>query len=122
MAYFAQLDDRNIVIQVIAVSDQDCLNEQGVEDEAVGIAFCRSLFGPATEWAQTSFSGRIRKRFAGIGYIFDAYNQVFIPPKPFPSWLLDQTTFDWVAPVPLPTDGKHYRWDEETQSWVELPY
>jgi len=63
---------------------------------------------------------RQRKNYAGIGYTYDRDRDAFIPPKPFDSWVLNEETCLWEAPVPMPTDGKPYRWDEETQSWVEV--
>lgn len=119
MAHFAQLDENNIVIQVIVVNNNDIM-ENGQESEAKGIAFCRSLFGQDTNWAQTSYSGSFRVRYAGIGYTFDVALNAFIPPQPYPSWSLDTTTCDWVPPVPMPDDGKFYVWDEATLSWKEV--
>lgn len=71
-------------------------------------------------WIKTSYNGRIRARFAGIGYIYDEQRDVFLAPQPYPSWVLNETTTEWEAPVPYPSDGKFYRWNEETVSWVEV--
>ena len=71
----------------------------------------------AGEWIQTSYTGSIRKNFAGIGFSYDKDRDAFIPPKPFASWLLDEETCRWEAPVPYPTDSNQYSWNEETQSW-----
>jgi hypothetical protein len=117
MAHFAQLDDNNVVLQVIVVHNNDCKID-GVENEAAGIAFCQSLFGADTRWAQTSYNGSIRKNYAGIGYTFDLGRDAFIPPKPFNSWVLNETTCKWEAPVPMPQDGKRYAWNETTTSWL----
>lgn len=119
MAHFAQLDENNVVLQVIVVSDNDCLMD-GKEDESVGIAFCKSVFGVHTNWAQTSYNAKIRKNYAGIGYVFDSIRQAFIPPKPYASWLLDEETCRWKSPVEHPQDGKIYAWDEATTSWIEI--
>lgn len=120
MAHFAELDANNIVLRVIVVSNNDTADGQtGEEIESIGIAFCQRLFGG--DWKQTSYNGKFRKRYAGIGYTYDATLDAFIPPKPYPSWTLDNATADWVAPVPMPNDGKAYSWDEATQSWVEIP-
>lgn len=79
-------------------------------------------------WVQTSYNthagqhpeGRpLRKNYAGIGYTYDAQRDAFIPPKPFPSWVLNEDTCLWDSPVPYPNDGDRYRWDESTQSWVK---
>jgi len=117
MAHFAQLDDNNVVLQVIVVHNNELL-DNGVESEAKGIAFCQSLF-PGTTWVQTSYNANIRKNYAGIGFTYDAQRNAFIPPKPCPSWVLDETTCQWEAPVPYPTDGQRYVWDEVSQSWVQ---
>lgn len=119
MAHFAQLDNNNQVIQVIVVNNSELLDENGQESEAQGIAFCQSLF-PGTRWAQTSYNASIRKNFAGIGYTYDADRDAFIPPKLFDSWILDEATCRWQPPVVYPSDGKQYRWDELTLSWVEI--
>ena len=119
MAHFAQLDENNVVLQVIVVHNNDCLNDDGNESESVGIAFCQSLF-PGTRWRQTSYNGNMRFNYAGIGYQYDAIRNAFIAPKPYPSWVLDETTCQWAAPTPMPIDDKRYRWDEPTTSWVEV--
>ena len=120
MAYFAQIDDNNIVVKVIRVNDSDCQNSDGFEDENVGIDFCKSLIGQETNWKQTSYNAKIRKHYAGIGYTYDEAKDAFIPPKPFNSWLLNEDTCLWDAPVAYPTDGKIYQWDEEQQQWTEV--
>lgn len=119
MAHFAQLDDTNRVLQVIVVHNNELLDANGVESEAKGIAFCQMLF-PDTNWKQTSYNGNMRKNYAGIGYSYDAGRDAFIPPQPYPSWTLNETTCRWDAPVPYPNDGKLYRWEESTLSWVEV--
>ena len=119
MAHFAQLDQNNIVLQVIVVSNADT-SVGGHEIEAKGIAFCRSLFGQETNWAQTSYGGKTRKRYAGVGYSYDEQRDAFIPPQPYPSWELDPKTCDWAAPIPMPNDGFMYTWNESNQSWVKV--
>lgn len=119
MAHFAQVNEFNIVQQVIVVADSDCLDANGQESEAVGAAFCHNLIGG--RWLQTSYNNNLRVRFAGIGYSYDAVRDAFIPPQPYLSWVFDETTLDWVAPIPYPTDGKTYVWDEAIQNWVEVP-
>ena len=117
MAHFAKLEN-NVVTQVIVVSNQDMLDAQGQESEEKGIAFCSNLLGGT--WKQTSYNGNIRKNYAGIGYTYDESRDAYIPPKPYNSWLLDETTCQWKAPVAMPTDGKPYSWNEATQSWDEV--
>lgn len=117
MAHFAQIDNNNIVTQVIVVANEELL-DNGVESEVKGVAFCQSLFGG--NWKQTSYNANIRKNYAGIGYTFDAGRDAFIAPQPFASWVLDESTCRWEAPVPYPTDGKMYSWNEATLSWDEV--
>lgn len=117
MAHFAQLDNNNNVIQVIVVHNNELL-ENGVESESKGIAFCQSLFGG--NWKQTSYNGNIRKNYAGIGFTYDTARDAFIPPKPYASWVLDEDTCRWQAPVQYPTDDKRYNWNESTLSWDEV--
>ena len=90
MAHFAQLDENNVVIQVIVVSDSDTSDVNGIEYEEIGIAFCKKLFGFNTNWKQTSYNDKIRVRYAGIGYSYDENLDAFIPPKPYESWTLNQ--------------------------------
>jgi len=119
MAHFAQLNEENLVTQVIVVANQDTADQDGVENEAIGIEFCTNLLGG--KWVQTSYNGNIRKNYAGVGYKYDAALDAFIPPQPFASWTLNNETAQWEAPTPYPTDDKRYTWDEETTSWVEVP-
>ena len=118
MAHFAQLDDNNIVTQVIVVANDELLLD-GVESEVKGILFCKSLFGEDTKWVQTSYNGNIRKNYAGIGYTYDATNDYFFAPQPYPSWTLDADA-RWQPPVAMPTDDKMYTWNETTLSWEEV--
>ena len=118
MAHFAELDENNVVLRVIVVSNADALDENGSESETVGAAFCQNLFGGT--WVQTSYNGNIRKNYAGVGYTYDVALDAFVPPKIYPSWVLNSDTAQWEAPVPMPSDGKRYRWDEPTVSWVEF--
>jgi len=117
MAHFAQLEN-NIVTKVIVVSNEDTADENGVENEEIGIAFCSNLLGGT--WLQTSYNGNIRKNYAGVGYTYDEGRDAFIAPKPYNSWLLDETKAQWKAPVDMPIDDKRYSWHEETTSWVEV--
>jgi len=124
MAHFAQLDENNVVTQVIVVSNNELLDANGVEREELGVGFCQRLFGG--NWKQTSYNHNFRKRYAGIGYTYNAEIDAFVPPKPFPSWVLNSTDANWEAPVPQPADmgmeegQKMYSWNEETTSWVEV--
>jgi hypothetical protein len=117
LAHFAKIEN-DVVTQVIVVDNKDCADANGVEKEYIGAAFCEKLFGGT--WKQTSYNGNIRKNYAGIGYTYNADIDAFIPPKPFASWVLNNETAQWEAPVPMPEDDKMYSWDEETISWVEV--
>lgn len=114
MAHFAQLEN-NIVTKVIVVVNATIIDENGNESEQIGIDFCSNLLGGT--WKQTSYNSNIRKNFAGIGYTYDEGRDAFIAPKPYNSWLLDETTCQWKAPVDMPIDDKRYTWNEATTSW-----
>ena len=115
MAHYAELDNIGTVTQVIVVHN-DVLQVDGVEVEQVGIDFCVGLLGGT--WVQTSYNNRIRKQYAGIGYKYDSVANVFIAPKPYPSWTLD-VNHDWQPPTPMPLVGR-WGWDEATLAWVEV--
>lgn len=117
MAHFAEIDPNNVVLRVVVVGNKDTSDANGVEKEHIGAAFLEKLLGGT--WVQTSYNGNKRKNYAGAGYTYDAAIDAFVPPKPYPSWVLNNETAQWLAPVPMPTDGKKYTWDEATQSWVE---
>lgn len=117
MAHFAELDQNNIVVRVITVSNSELLDGDGNEQEHIGVAFCQSLFGGI--WKQTSYNASIRKNYAGVGYKYDSTKDAFIAPQPFSSWVLNETTCQWEAPTAYPSDGNEYHWDEATTSWVQ---
>ena len=128
MAHFARVID-GIVVQVIVVNNADTESD-GIEDGAIGAAFCHNLLGG--EWLQTSFNtvggvhngggAQLRYNYAGVGYTYDAVRDAFIAPKPpFPSYVLNEATLLWETPVPYPTGGGNWTWDEATVSWVEIP-
>ena len=118
MAHFAEIDQFGKVKRVIVVANSDTADASGVEKEHIGAAFCEKLFGGT--WKQTSYNGNFRKNYAGIGYAYDATRDAFIPPQPFPSWVINEATCQWQAPTPMPQDGKRYSWDEATTSWKEM--
>ena len=122
MAHFAKIDkNTNLVVHVSGVDNWNITNGAGEEVESIGIAYLESVHGVSDQyiWRQTSYNGNMRKNYAGIGMTWDAGRDAFIAPKPFNSWVLNETTCLWDAPVPYPTDGKRYTWDEATTSWVE---
>lgn len=118
MANFAQLDENYFVIEVIVVNNDTIDNLPFPESEPIGVAFLQSLFGSTAVWKQTSYNASFRKNYAGIGFTYDPVLDAFIAPQPYPSWLLNTTTCQWNAPIPYPTDGQMYAWDEITLSWV----
>jgi hypothetical protein len=117
MAHFAELNADNVVLRVIVVANADTADVSGAEKEEIGVAFCERLLGGT--WKQTSYNGNIRKNYAGIGFTYDADRDAFIPPQPYPSWVINEQTCIWEATVPYPNDGKRYNWDENTLSWIE---
>ena len=126
MAHFAKLDENNVVVHVSVVDNWNVVDGQGNEVEQIGIDYLKQIHGGNTTWVQTSYNGNMRKNYAGIGYTYDAGRDAFIPSKPFNSWLLNEDTCQWEAPVPLPEDAgtgeppKMYTWNEETTSWDEV--
>jgi hypothetical protein len=122
MSHFAKV--QNGIVTEVIVAEQDFINS--------------GLVGPASEWVQTSYNTRggvhygedgqpdggvaLRGNYAGIGYTYDSAHDVFYAPQPYPSWTLNNTTWLWESPVPYPTDGKMYEWNEEQRNWVEVNY
>lgn len=116
MAHFAKLDSNNIVTQIVVVNNSVLQNTDGAEIEQKGKDFLNSLFG-SSNWVQTSYNGNFRKNYAGIGYEYDLTRDAFIPPKPFLSWILNETTCVWECPIEHPDDGNLYDWNEDDQTW-----
>ena len=117
MAHFVEIDSEGTVVRGVVLSNT--VTYQGDEEvEELGIAYLQNMF-PDTDWVQTSYNDNFRKRYAGKGYKYDVERDAFIPPQPFPSWLLNEESLSWEAPFPMPDDDKFYQWDEENQSWVE---
>ena len=114
MGHFAKVVDSKVVTVIVA--EQDFIDS--------------GVVGNPSEWVQTSYNTHggvhanggtpLRKNYAGIGYTYDAGRDAFIPPKPYSSWVLNEGTAQWEAPVPMPPDGKFYNWDEATVNWVEV--
>ena len=119
MAHFARLDENNIVTMITVVSNDDMVDENGNEIEALGVAVCESVVGPGP-WIQTSYNNKFRHRYAGIGFTYNPDIDAFVAAKPFPSWTLDENA-DWQPPVPRPNDGKEYTWDEDSLTWMAIP-
>lgn len=117
MGHFAELDNDNIVLRVVRVENSVILNADNTESELKGKQFLNSLLG-SSKWVQTSYSRSFRKNYAGVGYSYDATKDAFIPPKPYTSWTLNETTCLWEAPEAYPNDGNIHNWDESSYQWV----
>jgi hypothetical protein len=115
MAHFAKLIG-NKVVDVIVVHNNELL-DNGIELEQKGIQFLKSLYGQDTNWKQTSYNGNLRKNYAGIGSIYDETRDAFIPQKLYNSWILNENTCQWEAPIARPQDGNKYKWNEQIQNW-----
>ena len=121
MAHFAEVDENNIVLRVLVVDDLH---------ESNGQEFLATTLGLGGTWIKTSYNTQggvhtsggtpLRKNYAGIGYTYDEGRDAFIPPKPYASWTLNETSCLWEAPVAYPSDGKIYSWNEATTSWDEI--
>lgn len=119
MAHFARIDDQNIVQEVLATSDQK---------PGEGYYWLVERFGGT--WIKTSYNTKggehvlggtpLRKNFASVGFTYDEERDAFIPPKPWESWVLNESTCLWDPPVPYPDEEKLYYWDEESLSWIEI--
>ena len=126
MASFAKIGLNNKVIEVLSVNNEVLKDANGIEQESIGIDFLTKLTGYPV-WKQTSYNTiggihklggtPLRKNHAGIGYTYDEDKDAFIPPKPYPSWTLNETTCIWEAPVAYPDDGQIYNWNETIQNW-----
>ena len=125
MAHFAKIED-GVVVAVYVIANDEMVDEDGVEQESLGIARCNELMGEAN-WVQTSYNKKFRKLYAGIDYTYDTEKDKFIKPQPYPSWVLDEND-DWQAPVaPEPIEDQDYfndrwlrKWDEENLQWVDV--
>jgi len=131
MAHFSKLDENNIVTEIMVISNDDMLDGDGNESEAVGVAFIQNLLNDGATWKQTSYNtyggkynsdvensvwvteGAFRKNYGGIGYTYDETLDAFLPPKDFDSWTLNTTTCLYEPPIAYPEDGKVYYWDED---------
>ena len=113
MAHYAFLDADGVVTEVITGIDETELIEGLLPETWYG-----NFRGQVCK--RTSYNGNIRKNYAGIGYAYDTVRDAFIAPKPFASWVLDEATCRWTAPVPMPSEGGPWTWDEDTESWVAV--
>jgi hypothetical protein len=111
MAHWAEIDENNVVLRVTVGDNNDPNGDEGYQ------WLINNLGGT---WVKTSYNGNIRKNYAGIGYTYDQERDAFIPPKPFESWVLNEDTCQWEAPIAYPADDKIYTWDEATVNWIEV--
>jgi hypothetical protein len=115
MAHYAFLDSHNIVTEVIVGIDETELIEGKDPENWYG-----EFRGQVCK--RTSYNGNIRKNYAGIGFTYDESRDAFIPQKPYPSWLLNEDTCQWEAPIPYPDDDLMYQWDEEQGDWTPIVF
>lgn len=121
MAHFAEIDEQGVVLRVLVVDNAQ---------ESDGQNFLANTLGLGGTWVKTSYNTLggvhnnggtpLRKNYAGVGFTYDSSRDAFIPPKPYESWVLNETSCLWEAPIAYPTDGKIYRWNETTTSWDEV--
>jgi len=129
MAHWAELDSNNEVIRVLVGDNNDPAGDEGYQwlIDNLGGTWVKTSYNAAggkrrnPETNEDTQEPGFRKNYAGIGYTYDAQRDAFIPPKPFNSWILNEETCLWDAPIAMPNDGKIYRWDEDTTNWVEIP-
>jgi len=130
MAYFAKLGTGNIIEQVISINNSVITDANGVEQEQLGVDFINKLYNTNAIWKKTSYNTNggvhslggtpFRKNYAGIGYTYDSQHDAFISPKPYNSWILNEQTCLWEAPVAYPVDSNinnRYKWNEEILNW-----
>jgi hypothetical protein len=140
MGSFVKLNNNNFVIQGVALVNE-IFTVNNIEIEQIGIDFLNNLYKTNDVWKKTSYNTRggihyqadnntpsldqskaFRKNYAGIGYYYDSIRDAFIPPKPYPSWTLNEESCLWQSPIPYPNDGKMYNWNEETGNWEEINF
>ena len=121
MAYFAKLGTGNVIEKVISINNAVITDANGVEQEKLGVDFINKLYNTRDVWKQTSYNNNIRKNYAGIGYTYDQQRDAFIAPKPYNSWILNEQTCRWEAPVAMPIkqleENQYYSWNESIINW-----
>lgn len=118
MRYFAEIDNLNFVLRVVEIDDSLSLDLEENHSEEIGIQHCNKTFGIGN-WKETYKNGFLRKNFADSGFTYDEENDAFIPLKPFALWVLNQETFKWEPPIPMPTDSVEYSWNDIDGVWEE---
>lgn len=124
MAHFAELNENNVVVNVYVIMNQDIIDENNIESEALGINLCKQLYGIDKKFIQTSYNNNFRHKYANIGDYYDDTYNAFISPPLYTSFVFNYTKLVWEPPIPYPGDPEGietYVWDETTLSWVELP-
>jgi hypothetical protein len=130
MAHFCELDENNIVLRVVVIGDDECVNADGIEDEQKGLSYVENLLGKS-KWVKTSYNTHanthrfggtpFRKNFGQVGFTYDPIRDAFIPPRPFPSWHINEETCIWEAPIPHPENlafDEYAIWIEQDQKWI----
>lgn len=110
-----------MVLEVNVVNNFDIQDLPFPESESIGVEFLKNWSGGYENWKQTSYNANFRKNYAGFGFTYRQDIDAFVPPQPFASWTLNETTAQWEAPVVMPDDGNMYVWNEDNQQWVEVP-
>lgn len=116
MASFAELNDQNIVLRVVKISNDAILDDFGKEKEGIGVAFCKKTFGGG-RWVQCSAMAAFRRHFPSAGWSYDPDRDAFIGKKPYDNWVLNEQTLLYEPPVPYPSDGKIYIWNQSSGAW-----
>lgn len=124
MAYFAELNSENVIIQILVIDDKKMLDEHGIPQESIGAAFCQEITSSNNQWKLTQKEGGFRCRPALLGDVYNSTYDVFLAKQPYPSWTLNTVTFEWIPPVPEPVltpeqrnEGYCVQWNEEKQEW-----
>ena len=120
MAHFAKLGVGNVVEQIVVLHNSVITDNNGNEVEKLGVDYLNKIYNTRDAWKQTSYNKSFRGNMATIGGTYDQQRDAFIPPKPYNSWLLNETTLLWDPPIPYPNDGQDYIWNEQTVSWKKI--
>lgn len=121
MAHIVKLNEESVVTDVYVIHNNELIDENGKESEQKGVDFVKALYGEGY-YLQTSYNASFRKNYAGVGFLYDPILDAFIPPKPFPSWSLNEESCIWEAPVqePARVDDYYNEWDEDNQIWKQI--
>jgi hypothetical protein len=120
MAHFAKLGVGNVIEQIVVVHNSVITDNNGNEVEKLGVDYLNKIYNTRDTWKQYSYNKNFRGNAATVGGTYDQQRDAFIPPKPYNSWLLNETTLLWDPPIPYPDDGQYYLWNEQTVSWKKI--